>query len=149
MKLVEDLLSLDKLTRQQHLKLNEPCLERGGDSVQHRGILAQFLDTNMPKGHKVHLCHACHNGKCSNPRHLYWGTPKENREDAIVAGNKTIWQSMVEKYGLEEATKRQSSNAAKMNDVLRSEGRLGNPGVPKSEEHRRNISEALKKKKRV
>lgn len=78
-----------KLERQYHVNLSEPCLERGGCSTNHKGVLAQYLNTNIP--HKiVFLCHACHNGKCSNPKHLYWGTPKENFEDAIQNGRKFI-----------------------------------------------------------
>lgn len=68
--------------RQAHLKLDEACVERGGSSTDFRGLLAYVLGTTIPKGMKVHCCHACHNGKCSNPKHMYWGTPSENRIDA-------------------------------------------------------------------
>ena len=67
-----------KLERQEHLDLSETCIERGGNSTNHKGVLAQYLNTNIPYGIYFPLCHACHNGKCSNPKHLYWGTPKEN-----------------------------------------------------------------------
>lgn len=76
----------NKPERQKHLNLEEPCLERGGNSTIHKGVLAQFLETTIPHGTKVLLCHACNNGKCSNPKHLYWGTSKENVEDSIRAG---------------------------------------------------------------
>lgn len=81
-----------KIERQRHLNLREPCLERGGNSTVHKGVLAEFLNTNIPSG-RILLCHACHNGKCSNPRHLYWGTDKENKEDYLLNGGKTIWLS--------------------------------------------------------
>ena len=71
-----------KENRQFHLDLNEECLIRGGTSDECRGVLAQYLNTNIPKGMKIHLCHACHNGKCSNPKHLYWGTAGENIQDS-------------------------------------------------------------------
>lgn len=76
----------DKATRQKHIDLSENCIERGGNSTNHKGVLAQFLETTIPYGNKILLCHACNNAKCSNPKHLYWGSPKENVEDAIIAG---------------------------------------------------------------
>ena len=89
MKNVEFLIeNCSKLERQEHLNLSEPCLERGGCSTNHKGVLAEYLNTTIPHGSKgIFLCHACNNGKCSNPKHLYWGTPTENVEDAIANGN--------------------------------------------------------------
>ena len=87
MKLVEDLINLPQSDRQEHLRLDESCIERGGNSTNHKGVLAQFLNTNIPYGIMYPLCHACHNGKCSNPQHLYWGTPSENFIDTINNGN--------------------------------------------------------------
>lgn len=75
---------LSKEERQKHLRLEEVCLEIGGDSREFRGVLSHYLKTTIPKGMKVHLCHACNNSKCSNPNHLYWGTPKENMDDSGV-----------------------------------------------------------------
>lgn len=41
--------------------------------------------TCHPLGMKTgYLCHACHNSKCSNVLHLYWGTAKENSKDCIT-----------------------------------------------------------------
>jgi len=39
-----------KEQRQTHLDLEESCLERGGCSTNHKGVLAQYLNTNIPKG---------------------------------------------------------------------------------------------------
>lgn len=74
--------------RRVHLKLEEKCIERGGDSRNHRGVLVVFLNSNFPVGKYVHLCHACNNGKCSNPVHLYWGTNSDNIKDAYECGNR-------------------------------------------------------------
>lgn len=87
MKFVEDLIKDNtKSERQAHMDLSESCIERGGNSTNHKGVLAEFLNTNIPYGTKYLLCHGCHNGKCSNPKHLYWGTPKENVEDSKENG---------------------------------------------------------------
>jgi len=106
--LVKDLISsYTKEERQFHVNLTEPCIERGGSSTQHKGVLAQFLNTDIPSGRNL-LCHACNNGKCSNPNHLYWGTDKENLEDAKLAGTwSSCWNRTVKKYGLEAAIERQ------------------------------------------
>lgn len=140
---LEEYIKLSKKERQTHINLNELCLERGGNSTNHRGVLAQFLHTNIP-GHKILLAHACNNAKCSNPHHLYWSTHRENTvEDGTTFGTwKNAWQRTVEKYGLEEA-KRLNSRSDK------SKAGKGNAGKPKSEEHKKKISEALKNKARI
>ena len=134
MKLIEEYILLSKEDRQQHLKLDEACIERGAGSYYFKGLLAHLLDTTVPTGHKIHLCHACHNAQCGNPTHLYWGTAQENRLDQVENGGKTIWERTVEKHGLEEA-KKLSSNCK-----LGNQGGAGNKGKPKSEEHKRKIA---------
>lgn len=102
---IEEHITLSKEERQKHLNLDEPCCIRGGNSTHHKGVLALFLDTTIPKG-RILLCHACNNRECSNPHHLYWGTDLENIEDASKAGTRlTVWQKTVNKYGLAEARK--------------------------------------------
>ena len=106
-------MSLSKFERQAHLDLNTACLERGGDSRNHKGVLAQFLYTTIPNG-RILLCHACHNGKCSNPFHLYWGTDKENVEDAKANGTRaSIHARTLAKYGEEGLKEQQRINGAK------------------------------------
>lgn len=136
---ISEFIKLPKQERQKHLKLDEECVERGGISTQHRGILVHYLDTNFPTG-RILLCHACGNGKCSNPHHMYWGTDKENIvEDGTKFGtHKSPWQRSVEKYGYEEA--------CQMNAKKGNANGSGNKGKKKSEEHKRRISEALLKK---
>ena len=135
MKDINDYINLPKSERQQHLKLDEACIERGAGSYYFKGLLAHILDTTVPKGPKIHLCHACHNGACGNPNHMYWGTPKENRLDQVENGTSdSPWNRMVAKYGLDEARK--------MNATGREGNKngSGNKGKPKSEEHKRNIA---------
>jgi len=90
--------------RQSHLNLDESCLERGGMSSYFKGLMAHILDTTIPSGMKIHVCHACGNEKCSNPNHLYFGSPKENAQDSIKHGTMVnAWQAKVDKYGYEKA----------------------------------------------
>lgn len=126
--------------RRQHLRLDEPCCKRGGNSTNHKGVLAEYLGTTIPKG-RILLCHACNNGSCSNPRHLYWGTDKENiLIDSKQNGtHKSPWERMVEKYGYEEACRRNSRGD-------KAAGGKANKGKPKSEEHKKKIAEAIKRK---
>lgn len=94
-------------SRRSHLNLDEECIEIGGDSRLFRGLLAHFLGTTIGN-HKIYVCHACYNEKCSNPKHLYWGTPSDNVKDTKESGRwKSPHQSMIEKYGLDEVRKRQ------------------------------------------
>lgn len=139
---VEEWISDPKEIRTAHLDLDDMCIERGGDSTSCRGVLAQYLNTNIPKGIKgIDLCHACHNDKCSNPKHLYWGTRKENARDYVDNGGKTVWQHMVDKYGEEEA--RLVNSRSK---ILAAKAGRGNKGKPKSEEHKKKISESIRQK---
>ena len=140
MKQIEDYIKLPKEERQAHLKLDEACLERGGQSMYLKGLLAHIHNTTIPSGKKIHVCHACHNGACSNPNHLYWGTASENALDRDEHYGVTIWDKMVAKHGLEEAKRIQSGNADQ------SKAGKGNTGKKKSEEHKRKIAEAIKRK---
>ena len=121
------------------MDLDEPCIERGGRYTYLKGLLAYLHNTTMPIGMKIHACHACNNKKCSNPNHLYWGTPSENRIDAKNSGvNCSVWDLMVKKYGLEEARRMQSRSG--------NQAGQGNAGKPKSEEHKRKIADGVRRK---
>ena len=130
---VEEFIKLDRDERRAHLDLLEPCCERGGVSTHHKGILAQYLNTTIPSG-RILLCHACNNGKCSNPKHLYWGTDHDN----IVIDGKEFgthispWERRVEKYGYEKA--------CAMNSRVGNNFGSGNKGKPKSEDHKAKIA---------
>lgn len=130
---VEKWIQEPKDVRTAHIDMSESCIERGGNSTSHRGILAQYLNTNFPS--KIDLCHFCGNDKCSNPKHLYWGTRSENVVDSQRHGTWTSpWNRLVEKHGYEEAC---AINSKKM---LGNTSGAGNKGKPKSEEHKKKIS---------
>ena len=136
MKDINEFIKLTREERRAHLNLEELCSERGGNSTNHKGVLAQYLDTTIPSG-RILLCHACHNSKCSNPKHLYWGTDKDNLaidRAEQPGGWKTPFARSVEKYGHDEACKRNSRT--KIGNTFGS----GNKGKPKSEEHKKNIA---------
>ena len=129
--LVEYWINETREVRTAHLDLIESCIERGGNSTVHRGVLAQYLDSNLPA--KIDLCHACHNDKCSNPKHLYWGTRKENVQDAKNNGTwSSPWDRAVAKYGYDEA--------CRMNSRMGNTSGAANKGKPKSDEHKKKIS---------
>lgn len=87
---IYDYMQQTKDERQSHLDLSLPCEERGTSSGECRGLLAVALETTIPRGRGIHCCHACHNGACSNWKHLYWGTAQENVEDAVEANVRHI-----------------------------------------------------------
>lgn len=108
---IEEYIKRTQAERQSHIDLQDRCIERnGGESFYYKGLLAHYLDTTIPRGRRrgaIQLCHACHNSKCGNPKHLYWGTMSENSIDARQNGKKTIWEYMVDKYGEEGAREMQ------------------------------------------
>ena len=132
MKNIYEYIQLPKTERQEHLKLDETCIERGAGSYYFKGLLAHILDTTVPTGHKIHLCHACNNGACGNPNHMYWGTAQENRLDQGPGHGP--WNRMVAKYGYEEACKMNAKG--KKGNTYGSE----NKGRSLTEEHKKNIA---------
>ena len=104
--LVEEYMLKSREDRMRHLDLKESCIEIGGSgSKEYKGLLAHALKTTIPTNtRKINLCHACNNQYCSNTKHLYWGTPKDNMKDQIDSGNLTsIFERTVKKYGREKA----------------------------------------------
>jgi len=116
---IDQYILKSKDLRQSHLDLKSECIEIGGaDSKHYRGLLAHVLKTTIPSGKKIHLCHACNNPKCSNVKHLYWGTVKENARDKFECGrmsSKKIKESLLRKFGSEENLRKHFSENGKKN----------------------------------
>lgn len=129
MELIATYILRTKTERQEHLRLDEQCSEIGGSgSTEYKGLLAYFVGTTIPshgKGHRIMLCHACGNAKCSNVRHLYWGTPKENVEDSKEHGTWTSrYERSLAKYGEEG-----------MKEIFARAGKASGEAKRKSQEH--------------
>lgn len=118
MLLIEDYITEPIEVRKAHIDLTEACTIRGTASGKNtstycRGLLSHILDTTIPTGMRIHLCHACNNQICSNPKHLYWGTPQENRRDQMIIDDSTIWSRTVKKHGIMVALKMNHEGASK------------------------------------
>jgi len=92
---IYEYIELDIIERKKHVNLEEECVERGSNSTQCRGLLAYYLDTTVPNGNRIHCCHACHNDKCGNPKHLYWGTISENCKDRFQSEKGKIYRKEI------------------------------------------------------
>lgn len=120
--------------RQSHLALGESCIEIGGGSKDFRGLLAHHLKTHiMTRADNANLCHACHNPKCSNPNHLYWGTIRENSLDRYRRYNPHIFPPLTPEQSLKQRVG--------ISNALR--------GKPKSEAHKKALSIARRKHAQV
>ena len=146
-------MSQSKEIRQDHLDLEDKCIERilqtqyqkSGYSYYLKGLLAHILNTNIPvrkdkDGVRVLLAHACNNAKCANPKHLYWATDKENIEDSG-----SFYERTLKKNGKQFIIDTNRRIAKELGTEHFSKmGKLGK-GKNKSIEHRKNLSIAIKK----
>lgn len=49
--------------------------------------LAKFIDDDQrPPPHGMGVCHTCDTPRCCNPRHLFYGTAKDNHDDMVAKG---------------------------------------------------------------
>lgn len=78
-----------------------------------------------------YLCHACGNEACSNPEHLYWGSASDNNIDKFEH-NPGLGKKIA------------SINKQNNPDFYKELGsHSGNAGKPKSDSHKKAISEAI------
>lgn len=73
----------------QKRRSKRPVIQEGGRGsrvlIAARVALALSTDGEWDKvdetGAPLEACHTCHNERCVNPRHLYWGTRQQNVVD--------------------------------------------------------------------
>jgi hypothetical protein len=120
---IKEYMKLSREERMRHIDLEEDCIKIGGRSDYFRGLLCHFLGTTMPIGMGVHLCHACNQGDCSNPKHLYWGTAFDNSvTDQKAAGrHRSLWELTVIKHGEARAREILRANASKGGKAARNQ----------------------------
>lgn len=56
-----------------------------GRARNHNNVLCTLAHGPAPKD-KPMACHSCGNDWCSNPKHVYWGTAKNNYDDSVRHG---------------------------------------------------------------
>ena len=138
-----DYMHLTKGERQNHLDLNLPCDERGGNSTNFKALLSHNLGVEIPENgqfNKIQLGHACNNGKCSNWRHLYYATASENVLDSGTCSERTIKKHGKDIYKIVNKRLAEKRGKQAFSDM----GKMGR-GKKKSPLHRKKISEAIKK----
>lgn len=62
---------------------------RGG--LVHRTVCTQKWG-EPPEG-KPFACHSCGVKACVNPRHIYWGSPQDNSDDATRLGERSVGEA--------------------------------------------------------
>lgn len=60
------------------------CIRINNRGFRTHRIAWELTNGPIPKG--MHICHACDNPPCCNPRHLFLGTQRDNMRDAIAKG---------------------------------------------------------------
>ena len=71
--------------RRDHCNLQSPCQLGTKDRARTRKTLMKYLGLTKVDVKGMDCCHLCpsdtNHGACTNPKHLYFGTPRENKWD--------------------------------------------------------------------
>lgn len=85
---LSEFMQLSREERSAHIDLTTPCDLSRKRGISKKMMLAFFeLENDIENWitGRIHRCHLCEcgrgRGECSNPRHIYYGTPSENTLD--------------------------------------------------------------------
>lgn len=84
---------------EKHVVRKDGCWDWEGTFLSGRGRLylyrkaiqahrASWMIHYGPIPENMYVCHSCDNERCSNPAHLYLGTPSKNTIDMVLKGRK-------------------------------------------------------------
>ncbi len=110
----DNIINFAELTREErvkHIDLSTSCVLKSSNTY-YRREMAKFLNLEtIPQG--AICCHLCPNGSgmgnCSNPLHIYIGTPSENMKDRLALSPITIYHNGT----IENCPKCNSTNVGK------------------------------------
>ena len=137
-------MRLTQNDRQSHIDLTTQCygyvIKQGKRKGQWsnncriaKNSLLDFLQIEDFRSYKFHTCHLCSNHSqapngfvCINPRHLYFGTVKENHNDLDPNGNPTGGKLGGKEPASEKQKKAASKTGYKTQKKLMKEGRHAN-----------------------
>lgn len=106
---------------------------------------------NGPIPDRRYICHSCDNPSCVRPEHLFIGTPTDNVRDCIAKGRDARGEKKAvrgERNGMSRPEVKEKHRAICASEEYRAKLSAAQKGKPKSDEHRKKISDAHKERHR-